>query len=280
MDIKAFLSKKVAGVPVSLIALLFAGGLLYMAIRMRPAPEPDATDLEDTPGGDLPDVSNPVFSATPVIYQPSGIPSVSSTPQEDSNELWKRRAIEWLVGNGESVNDASISIQKYLNGEILNAKQGAIRDKAVHEWGLPPEDLDAGRTKPPKNPGDYSGPPTAQGKAPTWHTVKGTTDNQPQELARLYYGTSSRDATLRIKSTNPSLRRGQPGGKKGHQWVYPIGTKVWIPEHYAPKRYRATSRTRGLYAIARKNGINAARVRAMNPGMKFPVKVGTRVRVR
>lgn len=284
-SIMEFMRRKVFGVPVGVLALLFAGGLLYMAIRMRPAPEPEPdADLEDTPAGDPDGLDQPVFAATPVIYQPSGIPSVAATPQEDNNELWGRRAIEWLIGNGVSVGDAQTVISRYLAGENLSAGQGEIRDRAVKHFGLPPETIDYGKTRPPQPEPKNHPPARRQGNPPTWHTVKGVNDNNPAELAQLYYGTRSREAVLRIKATAPAMRFGQEsrrrkGGKSWEVEVYPVGTRIYIPASYAPKWYRATAANRDKFSIARRNGTTAAKVEELNPGLNFPVKKGTRVRV-
>lgn len=117
----------------------------------------------------------------------------------------------------------------------------------------------------------FSGPPTRQGRAPTTHTVRSKKDNDYRELALLYYGSNRWDFANRIRGHQKNI-----GLKKG---PFPVGTKVYIPKFDSPKWFKATSRHRHLHAIARKNGVSAARVMAMNPGFKWPVKVGQRVRV-
>lgn len=270
-QIRALMARKIAGVPVILIAVLVMGGLLYAAVRMRPAPEEEPIESdEDIPAGDtVGDTDVPVFEATPVIYQPSG-GSVASTPMQDTNELWARRATEWLIANGETVNDAQKAIQAYVNGETLSIDEGRIRDRAVGQFGLPPEPFDYGGQKPPKTPGPYKGPFTSQGKPPLTHTVKGKSDDTPAELARGYYGTEREGFQLLIQSANTTAGPGP--------WA--PGTKIRVPEAHKPRFYKATRATRTIWAIARKNGVTVSRIETLNPGVDFPVKPGKRVRVR
>lgn len=277
---KALMSRKVAGVPVMLIAAIVMAVLLYFAFKMKPAPEEEElpTDEATTDGGDLPDTSQPVFGANPVIYQPSG-GSVASVPQEDTNELWARRAIEWLIQNGESYSAASGAISKYVAGESLTPEETKIRDKAIAHFGIPPETPEYAPDVPatvtpddaPAPSGVYNGPATKQGEPPLTHKVKGKSDDTPAELARLYYGLVNADTKRQIEAHKSNL---------SIIWPARVGTSVRIPERHDPKYYVATSATRTLYKIAAKNGKNPAVVQALNPTMNFPVKVGTRVRVR
>jgi hypothetical protein len=183
---------------------------------------------------------------------------------EDTNELWGRRAVEWLTANGFTLSMASTAVTKYLSGEPLSYQEGQARDKAVGHFGLPPEGLIPTSTSAAPTP-----PASKQGTPPCNHTVRGARDNQPAELARVYYGIANADAINLIESKNPTLTK-----------PYRVGTVVRIPVYRDPKYYVATSACRTLYEIARKNGTTAAAVKELNPGKTFPVKVGTRVRVR
>lgn len=262
---RALMSKKVAGIPVLWIALAIAVVALYGALRLKPAPEEsdDEPEGDEDTSGDIGDTSQPVFSATPVIMQPSG-PSVASTPMEDTNDLWGRRAIEWLVANGHSLTLATTAITKYLAGETLSSTEGGARDKAVKQFGLPPEGLTPTSTAATPSP-----PASKQGTTPLWHTVRGQRDNTPGELARLYYGIANGDAIEIIRARNTTLTE-----------PYRVGLKVRVPEYRDPKFYRSTAAVNTLYEIARKNGTTPQSVTALNPGMKFPVKAGTSVRIR
>lgn len=268
---KALMGKKVAGVPVMALFALMMGVLLYYAIKMKPAADDSVEGGEPTDAAavdeDLPDTSQPVFSATPAIYQPSGA-SVASSAQEDSNELWGKRALEWLIAQGVTYDLASGTVSKYLAGEGLSASEGAVRDRAIGQWGLPPEAVDYAPTgSAPSNV--YKGPATAQGVPPLRHKVRGKSDDQPAELARVYYGIANGDAVNKIRAANTTVA-----------WPAAPGTEIRIPEKFAPKYYRTTSATRSLYDVARKNGSTPAKISALNPSVTFPVKAGTRVRVR
>lgn len=268
-SIRAFMARKVLGVPVMVFIFIGAAVILFFALRMRNT----ATDvpLEEPPTGDEGPgdfTEQPTFTALPDVA--SATPVVTTQATNDTNDLWKRRTIEWLMGNGYSVAVATNSISKYLSGDALNDAESKARDSAVKQFGLPPEDIPDVLHKSPNHTGRLSTPPASkQGQPPLGHEVKGRNDDTPSELGVLYYGTNSKDAVNKIQSANPTK-----------VVPYAVGTKVRIPERYYPKYFKATGATHTLYDIARKNGVSAAAVEALNPGMKFPVKVGTRVRVK
>lgn len=277
MNLDALTSKKVAGIPVLYFVLIVAAAGLYGAFRLKPsapdatAPASDAGDSTDI-AGDTPDTSQPVFSATPTITQPSGVNSVTSVSQPDTDDLWKRRAIEYLISpaGGYSLDVATSAITKYLAGEPMSTVEAGARDKAVAQYGIPPESTPVSTVETPVTP-IYSGPASKQGVPPTKHTVKGTSDNSFPELSNLYYGGHLSTMVALIAASNPTISRTST--------AIPVGTVVVIPKLVAPAYYKATSATRDVYGIARKNGTTAGMIVGLNPGMHFPVKIGTRVRV-
>jgi phage tail protein X len=279
MDLKSLTDKKVAGIPVIYLILGVTVIALYGAIKIKPAPAPADTADTGTDGtaGDLPDTSQPVFSATPTITQPSGVAtSVSAVSGPDTDDLWKRRAIDYLRQNGYTLDVATAAINKYLDGQALSVTEAGARDKAVGVFGLPPEGIPDTSTTPnpttttlPTTP-NYNGPATRQGSPPTTHIVRGKSDDTYDELARLYYGRSTPAENLLIRSYNPT----HTGGP------FPVGTRITVPRFVQPKWYNATSATHTAVAIARKNGTTAQRIRDLNLRKDFPVKPGTRVRVR
>ena len=262
-DVTKLAKRKIAGIPVLYIVAIVGVVLLILAFRVKPLPEETATsdETEDEPeslDGDMassPLVVNPVFTVNPS--------EASNTYVENTNEVWARKAIQWLMASGSTAGEATTAIQKYLSGENLSFAEGALRDKAVAEFGLPPEDFSSGKTL------GYSGPASKQGEPPLRHVVKGKSDNTFAELSRLYYGLSNADAVNFLRSRTASLTE-----------PFATGQSVTVPVFKAPKYYRATSSTRTLYAIARKNAATPAAIEQLNPGVEFPVKVGTRVRVR
>jgi hypothetical protein len=286
VDIKTLSARKVAGIPVIYLGLLFVAVALYSAIKMKSgssapaAADPTATG--DITGDTGVDTSQPVFQATPTITQPSGVvTSVTATSGPDTDELWKRRSIDWLRQNGYTLDVATSAITKYLAGDPLSTVEAQARDKAVQQFGLPPESVPGTSTvanpapDPVSTPVDvpttpnWNGPASRQGTPPCNHTVKGTSDNSFGELARLYYGQWGGGNAILIRSHNIGVPE-----------PIPIGTVVHIPRHVNPEYYRATSATRTAVAIARKNGLTVSRLHVLNPGDHFPVRAGTRVRVR
>lgn len=264
--LRAFMNKEVAGIPVYWILLVLSAAALYGAFKLPPKADDTApTDAQATDGseGDLPDTSQPVFGATPVITQPTGT-SVASSTVEDSNELWGRRAITYLTAQGFTLQLASNAISKYLDGDALSLSEGQARDKAVAQFGIPPEGILP--TTASTTPG---GRASRQGVPPLNHVVKNRYDDTPRELALLYYGSKDRVDYNTIIAANATL-----------PVPYPSGTSVRVPGKHRPQYYRARSSHRTLNSIASANGTTAQKLIALNPRMGFPVLVGTRVRVR
>ena len=152
--------------------------------------------------------------------------------------------------------------RQYLDGQQLSMQEGAARDAAIKHFGQPPDGLLTTSTS------GYKGPASAQGTPPTVHKVRGKSDNSPEELAVLYYGMNTADAVRTIRAANTTVTV-----------PYPVGTSIQIPKYHNPHYFKATQSVRGLTQIAAKNGITAGQVIALNPGKKFPVAVGTRVRI-
>lgn len=269
LDLEGLSHKKVAGVPVVYAGAVLAAGGLYWAIKSKstPAPSDGATAADSAGAGDTTGNTNqPDFVANNVPTVSGVGSSVTSATTQDTNDAWIRRAVEWLVQNGTPVGEASAALTAYVNGDPLSTDQGALRDKAVQQFGLPPETVPVnGQSAPPR----YNGPASSQGTPPLTHTVKGKSDNSAQELARLYYGLSNADSVRLIAAANPSLVE-----------PYAVGAQVTVPKFHAPKFYKTTAATHSLYDVARKNGTTPAAISALNPGLQWPVKIGTRVRVK
>jgi len=307
--VRAFLNQKVAGVPVTYILLVLAIVAVVVAVRMPKTT--DVTTEEELPPGptDAPDVSNPVFGATPVISQPStGLGVSGDGSQPDSNELWGRRSVEWLMAGGAKYGDANEAISRFLNEEPMTPDDVKLRDKAISHFGIPPEGMP--RTvlfevatdttgidsppgtefpapepapvpstpepptptplpTPPPAPVPAPAPASTQGVPPLMHVVRGNGDNQPYELARLYYGRNDEGATLLIASANDT--------KPGPQWD--VGTHIRVPRYQEPSYFVATATIKSATEIAAKNGTTAAAIKILNPQRNFPVDKGTRVRV-
>ena len=159
--------RKVAGVPVLYLVAGFVVILAVVAWKMKPSSDLeesdslDAVDEEsdaalasgsgDSAGGILPAVPNGT-----VIVAPS-TPEPDEAPYED-NSTWMRKAVAFLIAKGFNPGDAQLAMQAYLSGAQLSYQQGQMRDVVVREFGLPPNDFEAGTTlakpvaKPPVTP--------------------------------------------------------------------------------------------------------------------------------
>lgn len=275
MNISALLRRKVAGVPVVYFAALFVAILVFIAWRLKNV-SGDAT--ETTPDGDVEgDVAdgggtggedpNPVFISKPVPNTPGTDGVIVGT--QDSNELWSRRAVEWLYGQHLATPaEAQAAIEAYMSGSDLSYGKSALVDKAIRQFGLPPEPLQRGKTLP------SSAPAKRQGNPPVRHTVKGTNDNTFAELAQLYYGSHSPDHLNFLEVANISL---EPKG------TFAVGTQIVIPKYHEPKYYTANAQARTAAKIAAKNGTSSAAIYALNDAiarqLQTGVAIGTRVRV-
>ena len=279
-ELREFLSRKVAGIPVGAIIAVASAGMLYLAVKMNPtndesAASEDESDTDYAAGdADYNSVDNPVFEASPHT------PTVVAVASEDTNELWGRRVRDYLVTVGVRVSDAERAVDKYLNSTPLTTQERAWIDTGIRQYGYPPQDItwtDIEDPAPVTVGGDTPGsagsgvtPPTKQGEPPLRHTVKNARDNGPGELARLYYGSNAPNKKNLIEGANIDIG---PGPWK-------VGTKVKIPKDHKAEYFTATAAANGAGEIARKNGTTPARVKALNPSLDFPVKAGTKVRVK
>lgn len=273
--IKGLLSRKVGGVPVLFIVFGVSAVILYGAYRLKPNTATPATDtapgdVTDAQGDQATNTDQPVFSATPTIIQPSGVNagSVTSTPQADTDDLWKRRAVAYLIANGYTNDVATSAITKYLDNTALSSLEARARDTAVAQFGLPPESLPNGGTLP--SAPSASAPFSKQGTPPCTHTVKGASDNTFPEIARGYYGFTGNTIAM-LHAYNPGF---------GINSTFPVGTKIIVPKLVQPRYYRATAAKNTAYQIAAVNGTTPDKVINLNPAVHFPAKIGTSVRVR
>lgn len=270
LDLKGLSGKKVLGVPVLYLGVLFVGVLVFFAWRMKPVTDPaDAEDDASGSGDGSADVSgDPDYSAlatngTVTVVQP-GQPDAVTPVGNMTNDRWIAQGVAYLIAQGTATGgDAQLALSTYVNGGQLTYTQGQYRDAVIKQYGLPPELTTPGGTDSPAA--------KRQGDPPTVHTVQGKNDNGYGVLERLYYGRSDNDTFDMLQVANPKLGQGGP---------FAVGTKIIIPAYHSPSYYTATKTTRTLAAIASKNGTSQAAVAEYNDGMKFPVNVGTRVRVK
>lgn len=268
-DLSSLETKKIGGVKVVYLGAVVAVALGFYAYRTHAANKGAATvataGTADPATGEATPVEQPTFTANPAqVSSTDSTTATDSTYTAPTNDTWSASAIAWLVGQGHDVQSSTDTITKYLNGDSLSYGEGQLRDAAVKEFGVPPV--------PPTGGSVGLNPATAkkQGNPPTHHTVKGAGDNSFSKLALIYYGAASKDFTTTLRAANPTLTAS----------VLPTGTVVMIPAFSHPYYFKATSRARTAYDIAAKNGTTEAHIIELNPGVNFPVRVGTSVRVR
>ncbi len=258
-------SKKVAGVPVLYLAGGFVVILAIVAWKMKPTTT-DAGPVDEAQGvaPDLTDgaadYSGLATQGTVTVVQGT---TTDTEAVKETNDSWERSAVDYLVEAGLATPSAAqAAIHKYLEGADLSYEEGQLKDAAIRKLKLPPEPL--------VSIGSIGTQPAQRqiGTLPGKHTVKGSNDNGLTKLAQLYYGRSDTPYTTLLTAANPTLPRyGQ----------YNPGTIVNIPAYTEPKYYVAGSLD--AKTIAAKNGISTTTLGLLNPGMSFPVKKGTKVRV-
>jgi hypothetical protein len=268
--LKGLASKKVAGVPVLYIGVLVVVVLGVVAWRMKPSTTQegeetaDSTDAtEDTPTAEDLATADYGFAATRGTVTVTQGSSTDTSAVLDTNELWVRRGAEWLATQGYTATEGLTGLTKYVEGQELSYEEGQMRDKAVSHFGLPPETITPGSTK--DAPGKRVGTP------PVTHTVKGSNDNTYTKLSRLYYSRSDGLALDLLQRDNVN--------RIGHEGPFPVGTQVKIPKWASPKYAYARKGMTTLAQLAMKNSTTKLAIMDMNDGMKFPVKVNTKVRV-
>lgn len=308
--LRALMSRKVAGVPVGIIAVVIAGALLYVAIRVvKPAPD----SIEDDPTAD-PDAATDVDPNTigtgdttgsdeqPVFIVPNGtvpnstgtVPGAAGMATPVTNDLWEQAVSTWLIGQGVPGSMAPTIVDNYMNGVSMNVTDTGWINKAIAVFGLPPEGAPNYTSLPsttvptpttPTTPTTPSAPSKAasqiaygkthRGKQslsfPVKHIVQGTFgDTSFGGLGRIYGGSGTVYAR-QIKATPYNLGYREPLKK---------GEIVQIDRYRSPVYMKARKGLLLHTNIAAKYKISVAQLQILNPGLKSPVRIGTNVRVR
>lgn len=273
----SFLRRKVAGIPVIYLLGAAAVALAVLAWRMQNAPdsdvEPGAEAASDAVPMETVQNNSDVNTDYDGFVAKSSITAapaekVEEEKPEETNAQWLKKSVEWRVSQGASGGTVQAALQAYLSGATLSVEQGAERDKAIKQFGLPPD--------PPEKTGTAVAAPViapakSQGTLPRYHKVVNTNDDTFADIARIYYPTYDATSVTLIANAN----RGRLVGSG----PFKAGTSVYVPKYAVPKYYTSTKKTNTASEIAKKNGISVSALTALNPGMKFPLKSGTRVRV-
>jgi|ERR1700761_4226629 len=271
-NLSELMHKKVAGIPVVYLGGAAALVLAIIAYRTRNnnPPTPTATDASATDvnaDGTAASTTDPYSGLDTngtVVVQPQAPAAEDAT--QATNDQWLRSAVaDVAAAKIATVGDAQSALSKYLAGDQLSYDEGAIRDYALSKDGLPPEPLTtvgavsskAGRKQVTTFPGV--------------HVVEGPNDNTFSKIASLEYGNADALHVNSLASWNSKY-----GGANA---TLNVGTRVTCPVYVTPKYYTAVKGYQTDSQIASKNGTNAINIQQLNPGMVFPVAIGTKVRV-
>lgn len=280
MNYSEIMKKKVLGVPVLYLAAGFVAILAVVAWRMKSTPDTNTAGVNpaDATAGAEDEASNALAgmeaSGAYSGYTTNGSVIVTPTPtptqnaEEQTNQKWLASAIDYVVNDAKlaTVGQAQLALTKYLDGEDLSYDEGRIRDAALTKLKLPPEGVaKVGITASAPAQKQFS---ASSGK----HTVKGTNDNTAALLAALYYGVGDDLHRDRIVEYNTDLGLAST--------TYPVGTVVTIPAYTNPNYYTVTGKNNdtSVSVVAAKHGLSVAQIQALNPGLTYPISVGTKIR--
>jgi LysM repeat protein len=280
---KELLNRKVFGVKVLYLALLFVAVLAFVAYKMKNAGvDAGAQDSTDTPADDTTgDLGTDGGALVTPTNSSLGIPSSNgtttnpvytppATPEAPTNDTWMRMGIDWLIKQGVPSDQATGALQAYLAGDQLSYEQGKLRERVITQFGLPPEIPQSGGTAnkpttpkpPPKVTPGIQKPPTT--------FVTTASINTLTEIAQKFYGSSNDRYVDLLQAHNMNIGRHGP---------YKVGTRVYVPVKSEPRYFTATKSKRTLGAIAAASGVSTAVIKELNDKTHFPVAVGHKVRV-
>lgn len=265
--------KKVAGIPVLYLAAAAVAILAVVAWRMKALPDveelpDDAAAPEDGTAPALAGSGSAYdgleTNGTVTVVQPPVTPAADPNASIPDNQTWVSKAVQYLVKNNRATGGVALTaMTKFVNGDNLSFDEGELRDAAVKELGPPPDSLVTIGTTGAK-------PARKQVKVfPGTHTVEGPNDDSFAKIAAIEYGASSGDSIELIAAANP--------GRGGT--AIPVKTPIKVPLNRPPRYFTATKTKRNAPDIAKIHAISVAQLWALNPGMSFPVSVGTKVRV-
>jgi len=141
-DWKEVVSRKYAGVPFSVwAAVVVVGTLGYTYWKNRQtAATAAANPANAAPTGDTAATGQPIFLAQQPPVQSTTGAVLTGTGQPQTNEDWRRQAVEWLIQHRNLTADhAQAVVDGYLSGGNLSFQDGQLRDAVISQFGIPPE---------------------------------------------------------------------------------------------------------------------------------------------
>lgn len=277
MNFKEIAQKKVLGIPVIYLGVVFAGVIAFIAWKMKPAANTDTSADVGTDGavgsGDAGSVQNGDLAGS--VYdslKTQGTVVVAPTPATDTtdttiktNSTWVSDGIQWLVANDKASGTvASAALNKYILGQDRSFDEDALVNLWIKQGGPPPDGVEPAGTIGSK-PAQKQFP-----QPPGVHTVTGSSDNGYNAMLDLYYGgRHTQEALDLLQAANEPLGLSGPWG---------VGTKINIPVYHSAKMYVLPS-DMTVAQICSKNGITPYQFNALNNTSKQQWKKGNTVRV-
>ena len=277
MDVKGFLQKKFAGIPVLYLLGVAVGIFAFVAWKLKPADTssdslgaPGTGDAgADVTGVTTGDLAGSVYdglkTAGTVVVAPSSDTIGDTTPTIKTNATWLNDGVQWLVAQDKATGSvANAALSKYLQGQDRSYNEQELVDLWYKQGGPPPDGVEPAGTigsKPAQK--QFEQPPGV-------HTVKGTNDNDYTDMLNLYYGgRKDQESYDLLQAANEKLGLSGPWG---------VGTKINIPVWHPPKYY-VTPSDMTTAQVASKNGITAYQINALNNTSKNTWPKGSKVRV-
>jgi hypothetical protein len=148
-QVNGLLHKKVAGIPLVYIGVILAAFIIVFVVRSRKSKTTPATPDAATVQGDGTSTDQPAFFVPPTntSVNAANVPGAATTSvgstgmaMPQTNDQWANEATSWLLGQGFTIDVAGPAIQNFIDGNpMASTDQVTARDKAVAQFGLPPE---------------------------------------------------------------------------------------------------------------------------------------------
>lgn len=69
---------------------------------------------------------------------------------EQTNEMWGKKAIDWLIAQGHDPSTSDAAIRRYISGQSLNIQERALVNLALVQFGSPPKSISGPPTQGPQ----------------------------------------------------------------------------------------------------------------------------------
>lgn len=131
------LGKKAGPLPIGAWVVVVAGGLAIGWYFNRKSAQPNAVQTTESGTG----LGGQGFET---VLPPEDEPKPAET-----NEDWRKKVTNYLIGVGYPPDVADTAIRKYLTGQALNAQEKAAVNDVLLKFGVPPEPISGPPSEPP-----------------------------------------------------------------------------------------------------------------------------------